>query len=77
MTPKNTLKISHYIDIPNEYINKNINNENDKFARLKILLDKKKMENKNMVDSIIKNNLKTEKIPKIFIYKLHKKYFGK
>ena len=76
MTPKNTQKISHYSDIPNEYINKNIENTNDKFARLKLLLDKKRFENKNMVDSIIKNNLKTEKIPKIFIYKLHKKYFG-
>jgi hypothetical protein len=76
MTPKNSKKISHYFNIPNEYINKDTEYTNDKFARLKLLLDKKRFENKNMIDSIIKNDLKTEKIPKIFIYKLHKKYFG-
>ena len=45
MTPKNTQKIAYYSDIPNEYINKNIENTHYKLERLKIILDKKRFEN--------------------------------
>ena len=75
MTAKLAFQLSDNLDVLDEHLNTTIK-DYDKFAKFKLLLNKKQNENKRLINSIQENIMKNENMIKVFKSRIVSKHLG-